>query len=62
MKLENIPIKYDKGLNAEVYNNSMTIKKEPSLDNFLNNRVYYQEKWGGLPTEEKYTTPFNLNA
>jgi GT2 family glycosyltransferase len=62
MKLENIPIQYDKGLNAEVYNNSMTIKKEPSLDNFLNNRIYYQEKWGGLPTEEKYKTPFNLNA
>jgi GT2 family glycosyltransferase len=61
MKLENIPIVYDKELNAEVYRNSMTIQKEPHLNNFNNNLKYYESKWGGVPTEEKYTIPFNRN-
>jgi GT2 family glycosyltransferase len=26
--------------------------------NFRKNRKYYNDKWGGLPTHEKYTTPF----
>jgi GT2 family glycosyltransferase len=59
MKLENIPIVYDKELNAEIYNNSMTIQKEPHLNNFNNNMNYYISKWGGMPNEEKYYTPFN---
>jgi GT2 family glycosyltransferase len=59
MKLENIPIVYDKELNAEVYRNSMTIQKEPYLNNFNNNMNYYISKWGGMPNEEKYYTPFN---
>ena len=59
MKLENIPIVYDKELNAEVYRNSMTIQKEPYLNNFNNNMNYYISKWGGMPNEEKYNTPFN---
>ena len=61
MKLENIPIVYDKELNAEVYRNSMTIQKEPHLNNFNNNLKYYESKWGGVPSEEKYTIPFNRN-
>jgi GT2 family glycosyltransferase len=59
MKLENIPIVYEKELNAEVYRNSMTIQKEPHLNNFNNNMNYYISKWGGMPNEEKYYTPFN---
>lgn len=59
MKLENIPIIYDTKLNAEIYNNSMTIKKEPHLNNFNNNMNYYMSKWGGMPNEEQYITPFN---
>jgi GT2 family glycosyltransferase len=59
MKLENIPIVYEKELNAEIYNNSMTIQKEPHLNNFNNNMNYYISKWGGMPNEEKYNTPFN---
>ena len=59
MKLENIPIVYEKELNAEIYNNSMTIQKEPHLNNFNNNMNYYISKWGGMPNEEKYYTPFN---
>lgn len=59
IKLENIPIVYEKELNAEVYRNSMTIQKEPYLNNFNNNMNYYISKWGGMPKEEQYTTPFN---
>ena len=62
MKLENIPIVYDKRLNAEVYRNSMTIEKEPYLNNFNNNLKYYESKWGGLPNKEQYTIPFNRNT
>lgn len=47
-------------LNPVVYRNSMTIAKEPSLNNsFNNNREYYAKKWGGYPNEETFKTPFN---
>ena len=59
MKLENIPIVYSKELNAEVYRNSMTIEKEPHLNNFNNNLKYYESKWGGTVGKEVYTIPFN---
>jgi GT2 family glycosyltransferase len=59
MELQGILIKYEDLLSPEVYNNSMTIKKDPTLNNFDNNRKYYIEKWGELPNNEKYKTPFN---
>lgn len=34
-------------------------EKRVHHDNFRKNRSYYADKWGGLPTHEKYTTPFN---
>ena len=37
---------------------SCSIKKDPSLHN-PNNKEYYLSKWGGMPHEEKYLTPFN---
>jgi GT2 family glycosyltransferase len=47
-------------LNPVVYRNSMTIAKNPSLNNrFTEYRQNYINKWGGLPTEEKYHTKFN---
>jgi GT2 family glycosyltransferase len=47
-------------LDPLVYRNSMTIAKEPNLNNrFQQNREMYIQMWGGLPTEEKYTTKFN---
>ena len=61
MKLENVSIIYSKELNAEVYRNSMTIQKEPHLNNFNNNMNYYISKWGGMPKKEIYTIPFNRN-
>lgn len=47
-------------LDPFVYRNSMTIAKDPALNNrFQQNRELYIQMWGGLPTEEKYTTKFN---
>lgn len=47
-------------LDPLIYRNSMTIAKEPSLNNlFDKNKAYYAEKWGGYPHEETFKTPFN---
>jgi hypothetical protein len=60
MKLLDIKMCYTKALDPIVYRNSMTIAKDPSLNNyFMQYRQNYIDKWGGLPTEETYTTPFN---
>lgn len=48
-------------MNPEVYHQSMSIRKDPSLnENFENNKQYYIQKWGGVPTEEQYVKPFNM--
>jgi len=62
MKLAGVKIKYEDDLNPDVYRNSMTIEKDPSLGNFLNNRELYIKKWGGIPGEEKYTNPYNKES
>lgn len=47
-------------LNPLIYRNSMTIAKDPTLNSrFLEYRQKYIDKWGGVPSEEKYLTPFN---
>jgi GT2 family glycosyltransferase len=47
-------------LDPVVYRNSMTIAKQPELNSrFMQNRQMYIDMWGGLPTEEKFTTKFN---
>lgn len=47
-------------LTPYIYRNSMTIAKEPSLNNsFNNNKEYYAKKWGGYVGEETFKTPFN---
>jgi hypothetical protein len=47
-------------LNPVIYRNSMTIAKDPTLNSrFLEYRQNYIDKWGGLPNEETFTTPFN---
>jgi GT2 family glycosyltransferase len=47
-------------LDPILYRNSMTIAKEPALNSrFMQNRQLYIDMWGGLPTEEKFTTKFN---
>lgn len=48
-------------LTPVVFNNSMTIKKDPSLNNNFNkNREYYIRKWGGVPEKETFKTPFGV--
>jgi len=59
MKLKGIHIKREDALDPEVYENSASIKKDPSLDNFLENREFYIKKWGGLPDSEVYLYPYN---
>jgi GT2 family glycosyltransferase len=45
---------------------SATLKKDPAFavknqKTFKENARYYMEKWGGMPTQEKYTTPFDMD-
>jgi hypothetical protein len=44
---------------------SSTIKRDAQINNrnqntFRENGLYYIEKWGGLPGQEKYEAPFDL--
>lgn len=59
MQLAGINIKYDETLNPQVYLNSQSTLKDPLLGDFIANREYYINKWGGEPTKETYKTPFN---
>ena len=55
MKYNQTPI-----LNPFVYNASMTTQKEPSLKQGIEqNKEYYRQKWGGLPSKETFKKPFN---
>ena len=45
-------------LNADIYRNSQTIAKDPSLSGYLENEKYYIDKWGGKPSNETFKTPF----
>jgi hypothetical protein len=58
--LKGVFIEQTELLNPEVYNQSMSIRKDPQLNkNFEENKARYLKKWGGVPTEEKYLTPYN---
>ena len=60
MKLLNMDMIYTAMLNPVIYRNSMTIAKDPTLNTrFLEYRQNYINKWGGIPNEETFTTPFN---
>lgn len=59
MKLAGINLKYQDDLNPQVYKNSQTIEKNPLLGGYLENRELYIKKWGGIPNEETYKTPYN---
>jgi GT2 family glycosyltransferase len=61
MVLNGSNVSFNAILNPLVYRNSMTIAKEPHLNNgFEKNRQYYITKWGGEPGKEMYSTPFNM--
>lgn len=59
MKLAGVPIKYVDELNPDVYLNSQTIEKNPLLGGYIDNKEYFIQKWGGLPENETFKTPFN---
>lgn len=59
MKLKGIHYHIDQRLNPEVFLNNGSTLKDPSLRGDHENREYYVRKWGGMPKEEKYITPFN---
>jgi GT2 family glycosyltransferase len=60
MTLANAKKTWTSFLDPIVYRNSMTIAKEPTLNNrFAQNRAMYIDMWGGLPTKEVYKTKFN---
>ena len=60
LRLARIGIKRIPQLNPDVYVNSGTIQKEPSLNNnYLLNSHYYASKWGGQPGVEQFSIPFN---
>jgi GT2 family glycosyltransferase len=48
-------------LKPEVFRTSKSGEKDKNLYNrIFECRKHYESKWGGAPSEEKYTTPFNL--
>jgi GT2 family glycosyltransferase len=60
MKLAGLKVHADGWFNPEVYRNSQTIAKDNSLNRqFELNKQRFINKWGGFPTEETYTIPFN---
>ncbi len=47
-------------LDPSVKRNSMSIKKDPNLNKaFGKNKDLYVKKWGGVPLQEKFWTPYN---
>lgn len=61
MKLAGIRMMERETLDPLIYRNSMSIRKEPSLNkDYMMNHNYYIKKWGGKPGEEKYNIPFGL--
>lgn len=59
MEWEYLPLEYQHAV-------SSTIKRDPEIYarnqmTFKENGRYYVEKWGGLPGQEKYTTPFDMD-
>jgi GT2 family glycosyltransferase len=60
MKLHNLNYNVTEKLTPEIFRNSCTIKKDPSLNqNFDLNKQKYITKWGGEPGKEIFKTPYN---
>jgi GT2 family glycosyltransferase len=60
MNLVNAKKSWTSFLNPIIYRNSMTIAKDPTINNrFGQNKQMYIDMWGGIPYEEKYVTKFN---
>ena len=59
MKLKGINYHIDRRLNPEVFLNNGSTIVDPNLRGDQENSKYFVRKWGGMPNEEKYLTPFN---
>jgi GT2 family glycosyltransferase len=59
MKLNGVNYHIDQRLNPEVFLNNGSTLIDPSLRGDQENREYFVRKWGGMPNEEKFLTPFN---
>ncbi len=60
LKMAGTPHFSTMGISPLKYENSMSVKKDPSLNKmFEPNHQYYMEKWGGDRGQEKFTKPFN---
>ena len=60
MKLAGMKVIADAFFNPEVFRNSSTIAKDPSLNvNFEANKQRFISKWGGMPMQESFNIPFN---
>lgn len=60
MVLAGMKIIADPFFNPDVFRNSSTIAKDPSLNvNFEYNKQRFVAKWGGMPMQETFTIPFN---
>ena len=60
MRLLNKQVFVSSMFNPEVYRNSSTIAKDPSLNRRFDDIMKrYRDKWGGMPTQETFTTPWN---
>jgi len=60
MILAGVNYQFQDALNPEVYRNSQTIAKDPTLSGYLENEKYFIEKWGGKPGSETFKTPFAI--
>jgi len=60
IKLAGMKILKHEFFNPDVFDSSASIRKDPALNvNFEMNKWRYQQKWGGAPGYEKYSTPMN---
>lgn len=60
LELINPSLRDSSDISPKIFRNSMTIEKDPSLNqNFGRNQAYYVAKWGGIPGQEKFNKPFN---
>lgn len=62
LKLNNCSYHSTETLLPTVCRNSMTLKKDTTINKtFEDLKRYYAAKWGGMPGKEKFITPFNKN-
>lgn len=58
--LTNLKVLHADFLNPSVFRSSMTLHKDKSTNSrFMNNKNYYEKKWGGEPGKERFDEPFN---